>query len=182
MIEINSRSTDASDKDLTEFKNNIKENSTIEKLNKSINDIIEENKTLKDYISIFLSNNEKYNSFNGNFSVSILDYLYEIKTATSIEDSTLIIAFIYLNRICDKKSIILSPLNLHKFLFISIILAVKYNEDIKYSEKCYSVLFDMSFNETKVLENIYVDLIDFNFFVSKKEFVKYKKYFEMLTI
>ena len=182
MSEIGSGSTHASEKEFTEFKISVKKNSIIEKLNKNINNILEENMTLKDYIFIYLSQSGKFGSFNGKFSVSISDYLYKVKELTGVEDNTLIISFIYLNRICDKASIILSQLNLHKFLFISIIFAIKYNEDIIYSQKLYSDIFDISLKEIRILEEEYVDLIDFNFYVSKKEFLKYKKYLEMLII
>ena len=60
--------------------------------------------------------------------ISIFDYLVRIQKYSGIENNTIIIALIYIDRICSKKNIVLTKYNIHRILFTAILIAAKYNE------------------------------------------------------
>ena len=138
--------------------------------------IIKENKNLPDYA-------EKIkNSLNEPFScidkpdISLLDYLKRILKYTKIEFSTLILSMIYLDRICKEK-IFLNEFNIHRIMFISILMAYYYNEDCTNNTKYLAKVSGINLKEMILLEKIFAELIEFNFFVDEKIFDQYKKYF-----
>ena len=111
-------------------------------------------------------------------SLSIKEYLYRLQNYTEAEDNTLIIALIYIDRLCDISSIILTPYNIHRIIFVAILLAIKYNEDVYFEFSFYANIAGVSVNDLKKLESDFVYLIKFKFFVDNKEFGKYKLYID----
>ena len=61
--------------------------------------------------------------------ISIEKYLNRIQKYTHLEDSTLVIALIYIDRLLGNNIIKLSMYNVHKILLTAVVLAIKYNED-----------------------------------------------------
>ena len=108
--------------------------------------------------------------------ISIYDYLYRIKKYSSIEDSTLIISLIYIDRVCKNKGIILTKYNIHRILFSAIYTALKFNEDILYKNSFYAEIGGISIKELINLENAFIKLIDFKLFVSEEIFQSYSRY------
>jgi hypothetical protein len=108
--------------------------------------------------------------------ISIYDYLYRIKKYSLIEDSTLIISLIYIDRVCNNKGIILTKYNIHRILFSAIFVALKFNEDIFYKTSFYAKIGGISTKELINLENAFIKLIDFKFFVSEEIFKTYSRY------
>ena len=98
--------------------------------------------------------------------ISILDYLYRIQKYSSINNSTLIISLIYIDRICKQKGIILTKYNIHKILFSAIFTAIKYNEDTIYKNKFYAKIAGIPVKELIQLQNSFLKFIDFKLFVS----------------
>ncbi len=113
--------------------------------------------------------------------ISLFDYLYRIQKYSGIEDSTLIIGLIYIDRICSKKKIKLTKNNIHRLLFTSIIIAIKYNEDIIYSNSFYSKIGGISLAELIKLENAFLKIIDFELFVQNDLYQKYYDYLNYYT-
>ena len=66
--------------------------------------------------------------------------------------------------------------NIHKLLFTAIILAIKNNEDIYFTNSFYSIVGGISSNELKNLELEFTLLIQFKFYVKKSLFDEYNKY------
>ena len=110
--------------------------------------------------------------------ISIYDYLYRIKKYSLIEDSTLIISLIYIDRVCNNKGIILTKYNIHRILFSAIFTALKFNEDIFYKTSFYAKIGGISTKELINLENAFIKLIDFKFFVPEEIFKIYSRYLE----
>ena len=61
-------------------------------------------------------------------TISIQKYIERIIKYTNCEENTLILSLIYLDKIC-LKNINLTVYNLHKFVFASILVSIKFNED-----------------------------------------------------
>ena len=96
----------------------------LRKINKILTIVMEENKTLTNYKEK-LSNQKKMalTSYNKP-SLSILDYLFRIQMYTEAEDNTVIIGLMYIDRVCEHSSIILTPYNIHRIIFVSILMAM----------------------------------------------------------
>lgn len=106
--------------------------------------------------------------------LSIKDYLKRIIKYTNCEINTLIYSLIYLDRIC-LNNIYLSPFNIHKFLFVSILLAIKINEDNIYLNSYYSQIAGVGLNELNSLEYNLCKILNYNFFVNDCTFNVYKE-------
>ena len=105
--------------------------------------------------------------------ISIEDYLNRIQKYSELEDSTLIIALIYIDRLLENKNIKLSIYNVHRILFTAVLLAIKYNEDEIYENNIFAEIFGVSNKELNNLESEFLDLIEFNLFITKKIFQLY---------
>jgi hypothetical protein len=124
------------------------------------------------------SHKESSPFFNENIpTISLYDYLLRIRKYSRIGSSTFIISLIYIDRICIKKGIVLSKYNIHRLLFTSILVAIKYNEDTTYEYLYYSEIAGVTVKELSTLEKTFLKLIDFELFVPEKV---YKKYYTFL--
>ena len=108
--------------------------------------------------------------------ISLYDYLYRIQKYLKVEDNTLILALIYIDRICKNDKYMINACNIHKILFVAIILAIKYNEDIFFTNHFYAKVGGITSKELKYLELKFASVVQFNFFVEKAFYDKYYKY------
>ena len=143
---------------------------------KTLLHILSENKKSKDYFKKINSNQDGHFTFKMKPGISLLDYLGRILKYLKIEYSTLIIAMIYIDRICKEK-VFLNEFNIHRVMLISIYMAYTYNEDCIYDNKYLALVSGLSKSEMLLLEEDFLDLIDFRLFVSEEIFEQYKKYF-----
>jgi hypothetical protein len=162
-------------------RNSLKPNTVlIDNINSTLNSLIEENKNLKNYKEKILQ--QKKLVFNSPYTpITLKDYLYRIKSLTEVEDNTLILSLIYIDKICENASIILSEFNIHKILFSSILIAIKFNEDLYYDNKFYAKVAGVSAKELKKMESEFLRLIKFDLYINRKIFCKYKKYISKIN-
>ena len=85
-------------------------------------------------------------------------------------------SLIYIDKICLKKDIILTKYNVHRILFSSILASIKFNEDKIYDNLFYSKVAGISLKELNVLENKFMEIIDFELYISKEVYEKYYNY------
>jgi len=156
---------------------NSNDNSFIEKINLVLESLIEENKNLEKYKEIMKQQKNSIFFSKEVPEISILDYLYRIKNFSEAEDNTFILALIYIDKICETASIVLSENNIHRILFMSILTAIKYNEDMYYDNECYAKIAGISAKELNKMEFEYLKLIKFELYVNKSKFNKHKNYF-----
>ena len=142
----------------------------------TLNSILEKNKNLENYKEIIRDQSRQ--AFSGNIipSISIKDYLIRIQTYSNIERSTLIISLIYIDRFCNKAKVTLTQYNIHKILFSSILMAIKFNEDDFYDNKYYSKIAGVKLKELKVLEYDFIKLLNCELYVSRDLYDKYEHY------
>ena len=138
--------------------------------------ILSENKKSKDYCKKISLNQDGHFTFKLRPSIPLFVYLQRILKYVKIELSTLIIAMIYIDRICREK-VFLNEFNIHRIMLISIYMAYIYNEDCVYDNKYLALVSGLSKAEMMTLEEDFLDLIEFNLFVSEEAFEQYKKYF-----
>ena len=148
----------------------------LKKIAKILQLVLEENKSLKNYKEKLAAQKEMpFTSYNKP-SLSLVDYLIRIATYSEAEDNTIILGLIYIDRINELSSIILTPYNIHRLVFVAVLTAIKYNEDVCFGFNFYAKVAGVSIKELKVLEREFVDLIKFKLYVKKIEFEKYKSY------
>ena len=138
--------------------------------------ILSENKKSSDYFKKINLSEDGHFTFKIRPTISLLDYLRRILKYIKIECSTLIIAMIYIDRICKEK-VFLNEYNIHRIMIIAIYMAYTYNEDCIYDNKYLSLVSGLSKSEMVLLEEDFLDLIDFKLFVCDEIFNQYKKFF-----
>ena len=143
----------------------------LKKIADTLSMIITQNKKSKNYKSEIIPFIDKHVA-----KISLFDYLFRIQKYSEVENSTIIISLIYLDRICSRKGIKLTKYNIHRLLFTSILVAIKYNEDIIYGNKFYSKIAGVAVDELKILEISFLKIIDFQIFVSDELYQKYYTY------
>ena len=111
-------------------------------------------------------------------SISIKDYLLRIQNYTEAEESTFIIALMYINRLNKIGKIYLTPYNIHRIVFVAILLAIKYNEDLQYDFNFYSMIAGIPMKELKYLESEFTCLIKFNLYINDEDYRDYKSYLD----
>ena len=106
-------------------------------------------------------------------SISIKDYLLRLSRHAKVNESTIIIILIYIDRLCHMNHFILTYYNIHKLILSSFILAIKYNEEIYYSMTYYSKIGGLSIAELNNMEFEFSVLIRYKLFVQTSLFEKY---------
>ena len=109
-------------------------------------------------------------------SVSIKSYLERLAKYSKIENNTLLLILIYIDKVCDINKIRLNYFNIHKMILGGMLVAIKYNEDDYFSNSFYAKVGGVSKSEIDVLEYEFLVLIEFNLYVSDDLFLKYYDY------
>lgn len=173
------------DKDKEKAKGNSPENGEIKNLNlidsiaKTLDTILEKNKTLKNYKDII--KRQSSNNFSANTipNITIKDYLIRIQNYSKVEKSTLIMSLILIDKMCRKSEILLTHYNIHRILFSGVLISIKYNEDSYYDNTFYSQIAGVKPNELQLLEYTFLEYHDFNVFVKDYEYEQYEKYLNL---
>ena len=157
------------------LKNNL---DLIKSISSALTTILEENKKLDNYKEIIKKQSKMVFSANSIPNISIKDYLIRIQTYSGIEKSTLILSLILIDHICKKSDLILTYFNIHRVLFGSILISIKFNEDSYYDNKFYAEIAGVKLKELKIIEESFFQLNDFNVYVDFQEYEQYTKYLE----
>lgn len=105
--------------------------------------------------------------------VSIYKYLQRIILYSNIEENTLVLSLIYIDRLCNKK-VPVNKYTIHKLLFTCILIALKVNEDCFYKNNYYSEISGIPLKELNLLEYNLLVLLDFQTNVTLEVFNEYK--------
>ena len=143
----------------------------LESISSTLEKLIEE--TSKKYYGIKKVNPTSI--FNSTIppQISVFNYLTRIAKYTNVEQSTLIISIIYIDRLCQKNYFI-NEHNIHKLLFTSILIAIKYQEDDYYKLHYYAQIAGVSLKDLIKMERDFLSLLDFSLFINEDLFEKYK--------
>lgn len=108
-------------------------------------------------------------------SVSIHDYLFRISRYFLCSPECFVMSLVYIDRIMKKRQdFVISKLNIHRLIVTSVMLAVKFFDDVYYSNAYYGKVGGVKGPEMNVLEVHFLRLIDWHLFVSPEEFDLYK--------
>ena len=150
----------------------------IKSISNALTTILEENKKLDNYKEIIKKQSKMVFSANSIPGISINDYLIRIQTYSGIEKSTLILSLILIDHLCRKSELILSYYNIHRVLFGSILISIKFNEDSYYDNKFYSEIAGVKLKELQNIEECFFEMSDFDVYVDQQEFEQYRQYLE----
>ena len=109
-------------------------------------------------------------------SISIFDFLERIVKYTKMQDSTLMLILIYIDRFCEINYVNLNFFNIHKLIIASMIVAIKYNEDNILNNEFYAKVGGVSKKEIDILEYEFLSLIEFSLYVDEETFHQYDRY------
>ena len=142
---------------------------SIEVISDLLNNICEENKNKRKVPNMKI---QPFTTVNIP-SMSIKDYLLRLSQFTKMNESTIILILIYIDRICKFNNFHLNFYNIYKLIICSMIIAVKYNEDNFFSSEVYAKLGGVTIRELNFLEFQFLILIKFSLFIEKELFDKY---------
>jgi hypothetical protein len=108
--------------------------------------------------------------------ISVSDYLFRITKYAKVSDEILIIALIYLDKICKKNKIMLNSYNVHRLLFVSILVSIKMNSDKIYKNNYYSKISGIKPKELCLMEYEFCYLSGFMLTVKSEIYEKYKSF------
>ena len=110
-------------------------------------------------------------------NITITDYVRRFIKNTNPEPSTLILGVIYFDRICCNGNIILSFLNVYKLLLISLILAIKFNEEYFETNKFYGKVGGLFIKSINKLEIQVLKILNYNLYVKEDIYDNYLNQF-----
>jgi hypothetical protein len=148
----------------------------IKAISQTLTSILENNKKLPNFKEILKNQGKMVFSANLIPDISIEEYLIRIQTYANMERSTLILSLILIDRLCQKSNLTLTYHNIHRIIFSSILISIKYNEDNYYDNKYYAEIAGVKIKELKLLEYNFISLLHFNLFIKDDIYEKYKQY------
>ena len=77
---------------------------------------------------------------------------------------------------CKKSNIALTIYNIHRILFSSVLISIKYNEDSYFDNTFYAQIAGIKPNELKLLEYKFLEFNDFNVYTNDYDYEQYEKY------
>ena len=125
---------------------------------------------------------QKLNQIESNKSfeepkISIAKYIRRIIKHSNPEPSTLILAVIYFDRICNNGKINLCYSNVYKLILISLVLAIKYNEEYFESNEFYGKVGGLKIKSINKLEVHALKVLKFNLYVKEEIYETYVNQF-----
>lgn len=107
-------------------------------------------------------------------AMSIKDYLRRIHKYFMCSDESYVLALVFIDRIGNTDpSLTVCDLNVHRLLFIAVMVAVKFHDDVYYSNAYYSKVGGLSLKEVNALEAKFITLLDWHLFVGPEEYQLY---------
>eukprot|EP00340_Litonotus_pictus_P006603 CAMPEP_0170529476 /NCGR_PEP_ID=MMETSP0209-20121228/23979_1 /TAXON_ID=665100 ORGANISM="Litonotus pictus, Strain P1" /NCGR_SAMPLE_ID=MMETSP0209 /ASSEMBLY_ACC=CAM_ASM_000301 /LENGTH=181 /DNA_ID=CAMNT_0010821477 /DNA_START=17 /DNA_END=562 /DNA_ORIENTATION=+ len=106
-------------------------------------------------------------------SFSPQEYLNRILTYISLEKSTLILAFILIDKVSSYCISIIREDTILKLLIGAVTCATKYNQDIGYTDKDYATVFGITSTTFLQIETAFLQLIDYSVYVSLETWTLY---------
>ena len=110
-------------------------------------------------------------------NISITKYIRRLIKYSNPEPSTLILAVIYFDRICNNGKINLCYSNVYKLILISLVLAIKYNEEYFESNEFYGKVGGLKIKSINKLEIKVLKIMNYNLYVKQDLYENYLSQF-----
>lgn len=109
--------------------------------------------------------------------ISIIDYLNRILKYSEINISSIVLAVIYIDKMCEQQRYVLSQHNIHRLILSACLISAKFNEDKVFNNSYFAKIGGVSVKEVNQLEYEFYVLLDFKLIVDKGYYDKYLHYF-----
>ena len=109
--------------------------------------------------------------------ITIQEYLSRIVQYVDCSQECYIIAGIYAKRV--QKKIPITPYNVHRIMFMGIVIAAKWRDDLYFTNKLYSIIGGISLTEINRMELTLLHLIDWQTNVSIEEYEQVMKEWQL---
>lgn len=106
--------------------------------------------------------------------ISLLEYIMRISKYLNLEESTYILAIIYLDKFLTK--VPLTENNIHKLLLTSFLIAAKMNEDIIIHNIYFAKVGGVQLATITQMESEFLEILDFQIYVGLEEFEVYENF------
>jgi len=135
-------------------------------------------------------NNEKLRRYyqNNDFvstikpGMSIKEYVHRLAMYLHISESWFILALVYIDRLTEQHPrILVNSYTIHRILSTSIILAMKFNEDLAFPYRYIASVCGVSEHELLELELSFLNLINYEWFVDSETFESYYSHLSKMT-
>lgn len=151
------------------------DNKLVQSIAVALYQLISENKSCKMYKQKLKQQEKQIFTSKQIPKISLGDYLTRIVHYTKVEESTLVIALIYIDRICKRQKLFLNEYNIHRTILASIVVAIKFLEDKYYSNLYYGKVGGVRLDQMNALESEFIDCLDFSLYVDTKLYEKYER-------
>ena len=106
--------------------------------------------------------------------ISVTDYLERFVVHSEMEESTILVALILIDRLTKMTKIKLNMSNIHRILVTMLVIAIKTNEDIIYTNLEYAMIGGISSSLLNELEMNALVMLDWQVHVDIQEYLLYK--------
>lgn len=120
------------------------------------------------------SSTESTDSFDASHSpiASTLDFVTRVVESTGASSCVFVTALVYIQRLKERAPHHApTPKSVQNLFLTAVVLAIKFHEDVFFSNSFYASLGGMSVEELNKKELLFLSSIDFNLYVSETEFV-----------
>ena len=105
---------------------------------------------------------------------TIFDFCADILVLTKMEKEVLILSLIYIERFIFNTGILLTSRNWRRILFIALIISSKIWDDNSFENTHFAQIFNsLKLGEINLLEEIFLNFINYKVFVTQKEYFEY---------
>jgi hypothetical protein len=108
--------------------------------------------------------------------ISMIQYIERLVFNMELDKSTIICSLIYIDRYCNYTKHKLNSYTIHRLILTSMLLALKYNEDLIYHNSYYAVVGGVSLEELNALESDFLKKVEYRLYIEKADFSKYKSF------
>eukprot|EP01059_Diplonema_ambulator_P037196 TRINITY_DN96_c0_g4_i2.p1 TRINITY_DN96_c0_g4~~TRINITY_DN96_c0_g4_i2.p1 ORF type:complete len:182 (+),score=59.03 TRINITY_DN96_c0_g4_i2:59-547(+) len=106
------------------------------------------------------------------------EYLKRLVRYTGCDMDTVIIAIIYIDRICINANIIITENNVHRLLLAGFIVAIKWRQDRVHANSHYATVGGVTLKELNRLERTALNDLKWETHVKTTEYANYLHHFE----
>lgn len=108
--------------------------------------------------------------------IRLADYAQRLRTFLECSDACYVLCAIYLDRIGKRYPGIVTTLSCHRLLICGLVLAAKFWDDLRHSNRVYAAIGGLAPIELGILERSMLELLDFRLHITPEEFWGYRQY------
>lgn len=155
-----------------EINNSSHKNKLVDKIPTIFNTIVNNN------ITQGALKKKKYSIFDSKKAhIHFDDYVERLVKHTEIEANTLLYCLILVDLFHERSKVAISEENKHKIFLVSLITSLKFLEDVIYSDKELAVIAGISTKSIAILENEFLECLDYKVNISHAKFDLYYECF-----